>query len=189
MGQIAYEDDSEYFLSSSFHLHTPFKYPLNSIIGRMMKSMNTLRAENGCLSTNSARAGIRISHIKRLSSTLSRQMNRPLPPALTRSQYCLSQSVWRLNMPERYLRKVASVQCDLGASVWLANPASPSQPGHQEQSARHQARPANSRVSVDTLTVSPSLMKRGTRISMPVSSFASLVTLPLEVSPRTPGSV
>ena len=57
------------------------------------------------------------------------------------------------------------------------------------QLARNQARPANSRVSVDTLTVSPSLIKRGTRISMPVSSFASLVTLPLEVSPRTPGSV
>lgn len=52
-----------------------------------------------------------------------------------------------------------------------------------------QARPANSRVSVDTLIVSPSLMKSGTRISMPVSSFAGLVTLPLEVSPRTPGSV
>ncbi len=52
-----------------------------------------------------------------------------------------------------------------------------------------QARPANSRVSVDTLTVSPFLMKRGTRISMPVSSLAGLVTLPLAVSPRAPGSV
>ena len=52
-----------------------------------------------------------------------------------------------------------------------------------------QARPANSRVSVDTLTFSPSLMKGGTRISMPVSSLAGLVTLPLAVSPRAPGSV
>ena len=55
--------------------------------------------------------------------------------------------------------------------------------------ARDQARPANSRVSVDTLIFSPCLMKRGTRISMPVSSFAGLVTLPLAVSPRAPGSV
>ena len=52
-----------------------------------------------------------------------------------------------------------------------------------------QARPANSRVSVWTLTFSPSLMKSGTRISMPVSSVAAFVTLPLAVSPRMPGSV
>ena len=52
-----------------------------------------------------------------------------------------------------------------------------------------QARPANSRVSVWTFTFSPSLMKSGTRISRPVSSVAGLVTLPLAVSPRTPGSV
>src|ERR1700680_3280832 len=51
------------------------------------------------------------------------------------------------------------------------------------------ALPANSRVSVWTLTFSPSLMNRGTRISSPVSSVASLVTLPLAVSPRVPGSV
>lgn len=53
----------------------------------------------------------------------------------------------------------------------------------------HQARPANSRVSVLTFTFSPSLMKRGTLISMPVSRVAGLVTLPLAVSPRLPGSV
>src|ERR1041385_6915003 len=47
----------------------------------------------------------------------------------------------------------------------------------------------NSRVSVDTLTFSPCLRKRGTRISSPVSSVAGLVTLPPEESPRTPGSV
>ena len=52
-----------------------------------------------------------------------------------------------------------------------------------------QARPANSRFSVDTFTFSPSLMKSGTRISRPVSSLADLVTLPLDESPRTPGSV
>ena len=51
------------------------------------------------------------------------------------------------------------------------------------------ARPANSRVSVCTFTLSPSLMNSGTRISSPVSSVASLVTPPLAVSPRTPGSV
>src|ERR1017187_2820866 len=51
------------------------------------------------------------------------------------------------------------------------------------------ARPANPRLSVDTFTFSPSLMKRGTRISRPVSSLAGLVTLPLDESPRTPGSV
>jgi hypothetical protein len=51
------------------------------------------------------------------------------------------------------------------------------------------ARPANSRLSVDTLTFSPSLIKRGTRISRPVSSVAGLVTLPLDESPRTTGSV
>jgi hypothetical protein len=51
------------------------------------------------------------------------------------------------------------------------------------------ARPANSRFSVDTFTLSPSLMKSGTRISRPVSSLADLVPLPLEESPRTPGSV
>src|SRR5205085_12355632 len=54
---------------------------------------------------------------------------------------------------------------------------------------RAHARPANSRVSVCTLTFSPSLMKSGTRIDRPVSSVASLVTPPLAVSPRTPGSV
>ena len=32
-------------------------------------------------------------------------------------------------------------------------------------------------------------MKRGTRISSPVSSVAAFVTPPLAVSPRTPGSV
>ncbi len=51
------------------------------------------------------------------------------------------------------------------------------------------ARPANSRVSVFTLTASPILMKNGTLISRPVSSFAALVTPPLDVSPRTAGSV
>jgi hypothetical protein len=53
----------------------------------------------------------------------------------------------------------------------------------------YQARPANCRVSVSTLIFSPSLINTGTRISMPVSSLAGLVTLPLAVSPRTPGSV
>ena len=48
-----------------------------------------------------------------------------------------------------------------------------------------QARPANCRVSVSTLIFSPSLIKTGTRISMPVSNLAGLVTLPLAVSPRT----
>jgi len=57
------------------------------------------------------------------------------------------------------------------------------------RSCRSQARPANSFVSVWTLTISPSLMNRGTRISSPVSSRATLVTLPLAVSPREPGSV
>ena len=33
------------------------------------------------------------------------------------------------------------------------------------------------------------MIKRGTRISSPVSSVAGLVTLPLDESPRTPGSV
>ena len=58
-----------------------------------------------------------------------------------------------------------------------------------QKNVTDQARPANSRVSVDTFTFSPSLMKRGTRISIPVSSLAGLVTLPLAVSPRAPGSV
>lgn len=53
----------------------------------------------------------------------------------------------------------------------------------------NQTLPANSLVSVDTLIFSPSLMKKGTRISTPVSNLAGLVTLPLAVSPRTPGSV
>src|SRR5471032_1917535 len=51
------------------------------------------------------------------------------------------------------------------------------------------ARPENSRDSVCTLIFSPSLMKSGTRISMPVSSVATFVTLPLAVSPRAPASV
>ena len=55
--------------------------------------------------------------------------------------------------------------------------------------ADYHALPANSLVSVCTFTFSPSLMKSGTRISRPVSSVASLVTPPLAVSPRTPGSV
>src|SRR5262249_5200520 len=63
-----------------------------------------------------------------------------------------------------------------------------------EASARRRAgechaRPANSRVSLCTFTLSPSLMKSGTRICRPVSSVASFVTPPLAVSPRTPGSV
>ena len=53
---------------------------------------------------------------------------------------------------------------------------------------RTYALPANSRFSVDTFTFSPSLMKRGTRISRPVSSRAALVPPPDE-SPRTAGSV
>ena len=52
-----------------------------------------------------------------------------------------------------------------------------------------QALPANSRVSVCTLTRSPSWMNSGTRISSPVSSVAAFVTPPEAVSPRTPGSV
>jgi hypothetical protein len=50
------------------------------------------------------------------------------------------------------------------------------------------ALPAKSRFSVETFTFSPSLMKRGTRISRPVSSRAVLVPPPDE-SPRTAGSV
>src|SRR5437879_13073781 len=53
---------------------------------------------------------------------------------------------------------------------------------------RTHALPANSRFSVDTFTFSPSLMKRGTRISRPVSSRAALVPPP-DASPRTAGSV
>ena len=53
---------------------------------------------------------------------------------------------------------------------------------------RTHALPANSRFSVDTFTFSPSLMKRGTRISRPVSSRAVLVPPP-DDSPRTAGSV
>src|SRR5438876_10168469 len=53
---------------------------------------------------------------------------------------------------------------------------------------RTHALPANSRLSVDTFTFSPSLMKRGTRISRPVSSRAVLVP-PSDESPRTVGSV
>src|SRR5271167_2287439 len=59
----------------------------------------------------------------------------------------------------------------------------------QAQLAWDQTRPANSRVSVETLILSPSLMKSGTRISIPVCSFAGLVPLPLAPSPRAPGSV
>ena len=54
---------------------------------------------------------------------------------------------------------------------------------------RDHARLTNSRVSVCTLMRSPSLTNSGTRTSMPVSSVAALVTLPLLVSPRTAGSV
>ena len=50
------------------------------------------------------------------------------------------------------------------------------------------ALPENSRFSVETFTFSPSLMKRGTRISRPVSRRAGLV-LPPDESPRTAGSV
>src|ERR1700722_15878574 len=53
---------------------------------------------------------------------------------------------------------------------------------------RTYALPANSRFSVDTFTFSPSLIKRGTRISRPVSSRAVLVPPP-DDSPRTAGSV
>jgi hypothetical protein len=91
-------------------------------------------------------------------------------------------------------RAVREVACRTADTVRLRRVGLP--PGKRSvwhpihaQLAWDQARPTNSRVSVDTLIVSPSLMKRGTRISMPVSSFAGLVTLPLDVSPRTPGSV
>jgi|HubBroStandDraft_2_1064218.scaffolds.fasta_scaffold18224_3 hypothetical protein len=60
--------------------------------------------------------------------------------------------------------------------------------GRRAPVVKLQARPANSRVSVATFTFSPSLMKRGTRISRPVSSFTTFVTVPLEESPLTPGS-
>src|ERR1017187_2789495 len=43
------------------------------------------------------------------------------------------------------------------------------QPGPGSAREWHQALPANARLSVDTLTFSPSLIKRGTRISRPVS--------------------
>ena len=56
------------------------------------------------------------------------------------------------------------------------------------RSNRFYARPANSSVSVCTFTLSPSLTNSGTRIWRPVSSVAILVTPPLAVSPRTPGS-
>ena len=59
----------------------------------------------------------------------------------------------------------------------------------RQASSTGQARPANSRVSVCTFTRSPSFTNSGTRTSMPVSSVAALVTLPLLVSPRTAGSV
>src|SRR5258708_12347100 len=49
------------------------------------------------------------------------------------------------------------------------------------------ARPANSRFSVNTFTFSPSLMKRGTRISSPASRLPLLVP-PLHPPPPPPGS-
>src|SRR6185436_20021534 len=64
----------------------------------------------------------------------------------------------------------------------------PVTPQHRLKQIAH-ARPENSRVSVWTRTLSPSLMKSGTRISSPVDSVAALVAAPLAVSPRTPGSV
>ena len=51
-----------------------------------------------------------------------------------------------------------------------------------------QARPANSRFSVETFTFSPSLINNGTFSSSPVSSRHTLFPLPLDVSPLTPGS-
>src|SRR5258708_20646111 len=57
------------------------------------------------------------------------------------------------------------------------------------QIIEHHALPANSRVSVGTLIFSPSLLNIGTRISIPVSTVATFVTLPLAVSPRAPCSV
>ena len=88
-----------------------------------------------------------------------------------------------------------SLACEERRSDTRRRPDSPKSPfgemgllriGGWEQT---QARPANSRVSVATLTLSPSLMKSGTRISTPVSSLAGLVTLPPDESPRGPGSV
>ena len=55
------------------------------------------------------------------------------------------------------------------------------------QQAHAHARPMYAPVRVSILIVSPSLMKSGTLIVLPVSSFAGLVTL-LAVSPRTPSA-
>src|SRR5512140_1531504 len=85
---------------------------------------------------------------------------------------------------DRLLRSDAAA----GESVNTQKPLSCTE-GGLSLSNDDQARPANSRVSVETLMRSPSLIKRGTRISRPVSSFADFVTLPLAVSPREPGSV
>lgn len=96
---------------------------------------------------------------------------------------------------------------DRRADIWAFGAKAPNSyvPGHTSSSplalagsrgrdVRHRALqdpgpnyalPANSSVSVCTFTFSPSLMNKGTRSSMPVSSTASLVTLPLLVSPRT----
>ena len=51
------------------------------------------------------------------------------------------------------------------------------------------ARPATSPVCVLTRTISPSLMKSGTRTTKPVSTVACLLAPPAAVSPRAPISV
>jgi hypothetical protein len=83
----------EYFSSNSFHRHLPVKYPLSSQTGRLNRPTDTiLYAEKGCdLNANSDISTVQINHTGKLNfSTISRQMNRLLPPDLIRSQYSFS---------------------------------------------------------------------------------------------------
>src|SRR5439155_17894144 len=77
--------------------------------------------------------------------------------------------------------QIARMNCRAGPSpAALGTGAVALQPG-----AIHHARPMYMPVRVSILINSPSLMKSGTLMVLPVSSFAGLVTL-LAVSPRTP---
>src|SRR5271165_4453141 len=90
--------------------------------------------------------------------------------------------------PGRSGRERREATADPSTPVAAVSPGLSGQQTVRVKRAINHALPANSPVSVYTFTRSPSWMYSGALISRPVSSLASLVTLPL-VSPCAPASV
>jgi len=97
------------FLTMSFHLRLPPRYAASIHNGRAIRRIETTSCAEYSKTLNRNISTAHANHVTKPSSS-RRRMNRSRPPSIARERIRLSISASRLNMGERYLRKVTCVQ-------------------------------------------------------------------------------